>query len=288
MNSGRNHLLLNNHNNNNSNGATDDDPRLLVSVDDHSLQPTSVGNGWTTSSKDHVFLNESFDFVPTITDPTQSLSNGVSGPVEGTLIDLVDDSSSSTPQHESTTVTSGNTINRNPSPEKNLIEGVSSLVILDSGEPPEEQPLISTTTTTTQEVSNHQKRSYNNRRHHSSDHSDGDEDILCMYKSSSAADKQRLLIATEHHPSQSLDDGMDRESEPLIAYSSRGRLGSTDVNVTVSGKCNNELNIHELGKSRLLLLARLTVIAGKGKLNVTLTSHYRLLSLVVKVLLIGF
>lgn len=236
---GRNHLLLNSHNN--SNGATDDDPRLLVSVDDHSLQPTAVDNGWTTSSKDHVLLNENFDFVPTITDPTQSLTNGFSGPVEGTLIDLVDDSSSSrSSQNESSTVTSGNNINRNHSPEKNLIEGVSSLVILDTGEPPEEQQLISTTSTTTQIVSNHQKRSH--RRHHSSDHSDGDEDILCMYKSSSAADKQRLLIATEHHPSQSLldEDGMDRESEPLIAYSSRGRLGSTDVTLNVSGKYNSE------------------------------------------------
>lgn len=214
---GQNHLLLNNHNNNNNNHNNnnhhsrttddDDDPRssLLVPVDLQQTQSSSKEGGWPTSSKNnnHVFLNDSFDFV--LPNPTPIVTNGE--PVEGTLIDLVD------AEDAVTSVNSRSPV-KNRS-ENNHTSPVGQLI--DTG--PD------------RDSATREAVAYN--RPHSLDegHSDGDEDILCMYE------KQHLLASHDQngHPQHHQEDAMDRESEPLIAYG-RGRLGSTDITVSVPGK----------------------------------------------------
>lgn len=156
--------------------------------------------------KSHVLLNENFDFVLSTTATSQS--NGEAtipvftavptiGPVEGTLIDLVDD---------------GNNAD-------------AKLTIVDSHLPNlPTSPFVDTPET------------------------ENDEESLYSFPSGGLehprqkSQQQPLLLEDESSSNHLQFDAMDRESEPLISYSAsgRGRLGSTDVTLTLSvpGKKN--------------------------------------------------
>lgn len=214
-------FLLNQNNSSSSatNPLQDQHPDLLTRINDSS----DTENGWasstggglpTTSTKNHVFLNNSFDFVlpsssaSTSQQPTQPSND--SGLVEGTLIDLIGEGApdaSATTAAES--VAPENLTNGAVNHHHQLGDEHESVHLFTSITSQESQPIAG--------------------------HSD-DEDILCMY-SSESGDKQHLLSSSN---SNNHFDGMDRESEPLISYN-RGRLGSTDVTLTISvpGKLGN-------------------------------------------------
>lgn len=173
-----------------------------------------VGNGLTSgdshsatvqsTSKNHVLLNDNFDFVLS-TSPSKVGSptfQNNSGSREGTLIDLVDDNNHSSINGAVTIVDTFE--------YSNLPVNVGHLV--DTRE---------LTAAPSQE-------DYSNARD-----SDDEEEVLCVFSSGGSEQHQPLQLGDESTSNQQFD-AMDRESEPLISLSSgRGRLGSTDVAVTI-------------------------------------------------------
>lgn len=233
---GPNFLL--NHNNHNPAHQHPDD-LLIPEVSSLAIRdsPTTQENGWAVaqpptnafpavpSSKNHVLLNDSFDFVLPEAKPTtissaaiaqQSTaaavhcvnSSNTGGLVEGTLIDLVGEESNAC-------------VERSP---ENLTNGVNHGASRDIGHHLLDSQLESVQLIATSQL--------NFSSEANAGHSD-DEDILCMY--SAGSDTQHLLADEQnsHHQHHNHQNAMDRESEPLIAYN-RGRLGSTDVTLTIS------------------------------------------------------
>lgn len=182
--------------NNNTRG---DSPKLLLPEVNSPKETSNSGWGVTqqppqsTARSKTVFLNENFDFV-------------LPGPVEGTLIDLVD-------EEVTNAVTGGST--RSPVQGRTNPDTVGHLI--DTA--PDSEELV----TASQEV----QSIYSSEALAAiSD----EEDTLCIY--SAGSDTQRLLGEEETHHHHHLDE-MDREAEPLIAFN-RGRLGSNDVTLTIS------------------------------------------------------
>lgn len=238
-----NDLLTHSNNNNNHRILEVNQPPLVTSPDDWVVpQPSSnTVPGVQHTTKNHVFLNDSFDLVvngqPKQTPPSTQLgggggeadsgnSSGGIGLVEGTLIDLVDDDDA-----DLVPVTTSSLL-LSPTedvPGQEVRNHIETGQLIDH---PTDPQLNSTVI-----PSNHQEDNYGHsykarprlRQQPSNEetHSD-DEDILCAY----SADKQHLLAAENHNHL----DTMDRESEPLIAYAARGRLASTDLTLSVPGE----------------------------------------------------